>query len=186
MKTHTMMTALIMLGMTASASAHDRFQHGDEIGGSYLGGGISELSVNDSDFGYDARDDGFKVFAGYQFNEIFAAEIGYLGGATLVDRGPFDTEHVDLSAVTAMLVSRFPLTSSVSIFAKVGAARYETDFHWTIDDEWIDAARFRDDELAYGFGLALGTGGSFEIRGEYEAIEDTFDAISVSALFRFR
>lgn len=185
MKTHTMTATVLMLGMTASAAAHDRFHDGDELRGPYLGGGVSELSVNDSDFGYDARDKGFKVFAGYQFNEIFAAEIGYLGGATLVDRGTFDTEHVDLSAVTAMLVSRFPLTSTVSIFAKVGAARYETDFHWTIGDEWIDAARYRDDELAYGFGLALGAGREFEIRGEYEAIEDTFDAISVSALIRF-
>lgn len=187
MKTHTVIASLIMLGLTASASAHDRFDdHDHELGGSYLGGGLSELSVNATDFGYDAEDDGFKLFAGYEFNDFLAVEIGYLGGATIVDHGPFDTERVDLRAATAMLIGRVPLTSSIAIFGKVGGARYETDFRWTIDGELIDAARFRDNELAYGFGLALGAGGSFEIRGEYEAIENAFDAISLSALFRFR
>lgn len=189
MKRQMLIAGLIVLGTTATttAAAYDRNRHHDRVGGtSYIGGGISELSVNDADFGYDARDDGFKIFAGYEFNELFAAEIGYLDGATIVDVGPFDTEHVDLRAVTAMLVGRVPLTSSVAIFGKFGGARYETDFRWTIDGDVIDKARFRDNELAYGFGLVVGAGGSFEIRGEYEAIENAFDAISLSAMFRFR
>jgi hypothetical protein len=71
------------------------------------------------------------------------------------------------------------------MFGKVGMARYETDFRWTDDGYVLGADRIRDNELTYGFGLALSFGHKFEIRGEYETIENAFEVMSVNGLIRF-
>jgi Outer membrane protein beta-barrel domain len=183
MNKQTFLAGLLMLGAITTATAHERDHEGRR---SYLGAGFAELSVDDEDFGYEADDNGFKLIAGVEFNKYLAAELGYLGGATLVDPGLFDVEEVDLRAVTGSIVGRFPLTSTISMFGKVGVARYEMDFRWLIDEEIVDADRFRDDELIYGFGLSAHLGDRFEVRGEYEAIENAFDVISINGVLKFR
>jgi OmpA-OmpF porin, OOP family len=174
--------ALLAVGMSATASAHD---HGEGDHKSYLGAGFAELSVDDDDFGYEADDKGFKIFGGYEFNDYFAAELSYIGGATVIDETLFPTEEVDLRALSATFIARAPLTSGISMFGKVGMARYETDFTWTDRGDILGTDRIRDNELTYGFGLAMSFGHKFEIRGEYETIENAFETISVSGLFRF-
>jgi OOP family OmpA-OmpF porin len=185
-RTGLLIPVVLVLGTsaTATATAHDR-DAGHEGGKSYLGAGIAELSVDDDDFGYEADDNGFKIFGGYEFNEYFAAELSYIGGATVIDETLFPTEEVDLRALSATFIARAPLTSSISMFGKVGMARYETDFRWTDGGYVLGADRVRDNELTYGFGLALSFGHKFEIRGEYETIENAFEVMSVNGLFRF-
>jgi len=183
MSKQLLVASLAVLACTSTANARDR--HHDEQPRTYLGAGFAEFSVDDEDFGYEADDNGLKLLAGYEFNDYFAVEVGYLGGAKIVDEGLFDTEEVDLRAISGSLVGRLPLTSTVSMFGKLGVARYEADFRWSIDGDVIDADRFRDNEMTYGVGLVLQPSSRFEIRGEYEAIEDAFDVMSVSGVFRF-
>lgn len=187
MNKQTILAGLLACGMIGAANAHDGAHHGDRSGnGSYLGAGFAELSVDDEDFGYEESDKGFKIFGGYEFNEYFAAELGYVGGATVIDATLFPVEFVDLRALSATFIARAPLTSNISMFGKVGMARYEADFNWTDDFGYVlDSDRVRDNELTYGFGLALSFGRKFEIRGEYETIENAFETLSVSGLIRF-
>jgi OOP family OmpA-OmpF porin len=182
MNKQTILAGLLMVGMISVASAHDRDHEGDR---SYIGAGFAEFSVDDEDFGYEESGNGFKIFGGYEFNDYFAAELSYIGGATVIDETLFPIEEADLRALSAAFVARAPLTSHISMFGKVGLARYETDFRWTDGYDVLDADRFRDNELTYGFGLALSFGHKFEIRGEYEAIENAFEVMSVSGLIRF-
>jgi OmpA-OmpF porin, OOP family len=183
MNKNAVLVGLVLLGATMSASAHDPGPHQSS---SYVGAGFAGFTVDERDFGYEADDNGFKLIAGFEFNQYFATELGYLGGATIVDRGPFDVEEVELRALTGSLVGRIPITSTLSVFGKAGIAQYQLDFELLIDDDVIDADRFRDNELIYGFGISAHLGDSFELRGEYEAIEDAFDVISISGVFRFR
>jgi len=183
MNKQLIVASLAMLACMSTAGARDR--HHDEEASTYMGAGFAEFTVDDQDFGYEADDNGLKLLAGYEFNDYFAVELGYLGGAKIVDEGLFDTEEVDLRALSGSLVGRLPVTSKVSMFAKLGVARYEADFRWWIDGDVIDADRFRDNEMIYGVGLVLRPRHRFEIRGEYEAIEDAFDVMSVSGVFRF-
>jgi OOP family OmpA-OmpF porin len=186
MNKQTILAGLLLLGVMSAASAHDRDHAGNHDGDrSYLGAGLAELSVDDEDFGYEESDNGFKIFGGYEFNEYFAAELTYIGGATVIDETLFPIEEVDLRALSATFIARAPLTSSISMFGKVGIARYETDLRWTDGYDVIEADRFRDNELTYGFGLALSFGHKFELRGEYETIENAFEVMSVSGLIRF-
>ena len=82
-------------------------------------------------------------------------------------------------------MGRLPITSVLSLFGKLGVAHYETDFRLLIDEDVIATDRFRDNEMIYGGGIIASLGERFELRGEYEAIEDTFDVISLSGVFRF-
>ena len=182
MNKQLIVASLVLLTVASSATAHER-RHEDSS--TYLGVGFAEFSVDDEDFGYEADDNGLKLTAGFALNDFLAVELGYLGGATIVDEGLFDTEEVDLRAVSGSLVGRLPVTSIVSMFAKLGVARYEADFRWSIDGDVIDADRFRDNAMIYGAGLVVQPSSRSEIRGEYEAIEDAFDVMSVSAVFRF-
>jgi Outer membrane protein beta-barrel domain len=184
MNKQTLLAGILSIGMCATASAHDRDPH-HEGSHTYLGAGFADFAVDEKDFGYDADDNGFKLIAGFAFNDYFAAEVGYLGGATIVDEGFFDTEEVELSALTGSLVGRLPITSVLSLFGKLGVAQYETDFRLLVDEDVIATARFRDNEMIYGGGIIATLGTRFELRGEYEAIEDTFDVISLSGVFKF-
>jgi OmpA-OmpF porin, OOP family len=184
MNKQTLLAGILICSVSAAAVARDRHGHHQDSR-TYLGVGFAEFAVDEKDFGYDADDNGFKLIAGFKFNDYFAAELGYLGGATIVDEGPFDTEEVDLRALTGSLVGRWPLTSVISVFGKLGVAKYETDFRLLVDDDVVATDRFRDNDIIYGGGVIASLGERFELRGEYEAIEDTFDVISISGVFKF-
>lgn len=183
MNKHTAVAALLVFGMIGAASAHDRGRHDPQT---YLGAGVAEFSVDEEDFGYEADDNGLKLVAGFKINQYLAAELGYLGGARIVDVGFFDTEQVDLRALSGSVVGRLPIGSTLSVFGKLGVARYQLDFDWLEDGRIVDSDRVRDDELIYGFGLMADLGNRFQIRGEYEAIDKAFDVISISGVFKFR
>lgn len=183
MNRQTILAGLLVLGTTGVAHAHDRERHEPQT---YLGAGVAEFSVDERDFGYEADDNGIKLIAGFNINDYLAAELGYLGGARLVDEGLFDVEQVDLRALSGSIAGRLPVTSTLGVFAKVGVARYQLDFDWLVDGRVVDSDRVRDDELIYGFGLTADLGSRFQVRGEYEAIDKAFDVISISGVFKFR
>jgi OmpA-OmpF porin, OOP family len=183
MNRQTILAGLLVLGTISAAEAHDRERHDPQT---YLGAGFADFAVDAQDFGYDADDNGVKLLAGFKINDYLAAELGYLGGARIVDEGLFDVEQVDLRALSGSIVGRLPVTSTLSIFGKVGVARYQLDFDWLVDGRIVESDRIRDDELIYGFGLTADLGSRFQIRGEYEAIDKAFDVISISGVFKFR
>lgn len=91
----------------------------------------ASLTVNSSKL--DKRDTAYKVQIGYQFNQYFAVEGGYIdlgaaeykaeidGGAT--GKVEYETTGVNIGAVAVM-----PLTSSFSLLAKFGLIRSDVDF----------------------------------------------------------
>lgn len=75
----------------------------------------------------DDRDTGFKIFGGYNFNNVFGAELGWhdlgsVSSSTAAGGGNADVKGLELSAV-----ARFPVTSAFSVFAKAGAFRWDTN-----------------------------------------------------------
>jgi len=179
----TLLAGLLAFGMIGVANAHERERHDPQT---YLGAGFAEFSVDTKDFGYEADDNGVKLVAGFKINDYFAAELGYLGGARIVDEGLFDIEQVDLRALSGSVLGRIPVGSTLALFGKVGVARYQLDFDWLVDGRVVESDRVRDDELIYGFGVTADLGQRFQLRGEYEAIDKAFDVISISGVFKFR
>ncbi|RUO64088.1 OmpA-OmpF porin, OOP family [Pseudidiomarina planktonica] len=137
-------SALAVLGMTAPAMATDN--DGWFLG---LGGGGSFATIAEkeiradllnsgfetTDFSEDDRDFGYKIFAGYQFNQNFAIEGGYF------DLGEFDytattdptgtqTGELDFSGWNVDLVGMLPVTKRGSLLARIGVHKSETTVHY--------------------------------------------------------
>lgn len=88
--------------------------------------GVTSATISDSD-----RDNGYKLFGGYQFNNNFALEAGAydLGNfgfkATTVPSGTF-TGNANVRGLNLDLIGTLPLTERFSVFGRVGANYAET------------------------------------------------------------
>lgn len=107
----TVLSASVFAAPTVLAQGSvDRESSGPYISGSY--GGYKS-------HGGDFKDDNDLLGAavGYQFNQFFALEAGY------VDFGNFGEDDVDgkLKGVNLVAVGRLPLTQSFGVYAKAGA-----------------------------------------------------------------
>src|SRR3989338_11300766 len=84
-----------------------------------LGGGFTTTSIAD-----DNRDNGYKLFGGYQYNKNFAVEAGYfdLGQfgytATVVPAGTL-TGTIKLEGLNLDAVGTLPLTEKFSAFGRL-------------------------------------------------------------------
>ncbi len=134
-------SAVICVGMTLPAAAADR-------SGWYLGagGGLARATIAEqeikadllasgyqtSEFRFDDRDIGYKIFAGYQMNNYFALEGGYF------DLGKFNYQATTIPAGSQFgeltfrgwnidLVGTLPLTERSSLFARIGAHESTAD-----------------------------------------------------------
>lgn len=85
-----------------------------------LGGGFTTTSIAD-----DNRDNGYKLFGGYQYNKNFAVEAGYfdLGQfgytATVVPAGTL-TGTIKLEGLNLDAVGTLPLTEKFSVLGRLG------------------------------------------------------------------
>jgi OOP family OmpA-OmpF porin len=166
------MTAFATLALMGAMAAQ-----ADTQPGFYAGAGIGSTKVGDDFSGVDDSDTGFKIFGGYNFNANWGIEGTYFDfGEASVSAGN-SSASVGVTGLSAAAVGRLPVSDMFAVYAKLGFASYDVDVN------------FRN---VQGFGSghlsgALGFGGNFEARLEYEALNVDGDAsmISISGLFRF-
>ena len=147
----------------------------------------------------DEDENGFKVFAGFQFNEWLGIEGGYgvLGEPSADDSfGLNEAElEIEINALQGFLVGTIPL-GALDIFGKIGAASLSTDAELKFTGPNVpglsDSTSSGNDDsmMAYGAGVALNFGdGHWALRGEYEGYDaDTLDDlyfISIGLVYRF-
>lgn len=159
-----------------------------------LGGGLT--SITD-----DRRDNGYKLFAGYQLNDNFALEAGYF------DLGQFGFRAIKdpLGALKSRtktrgfnidLVGSVPITDSLSAFARAGAHYSEAKDRFQGSDDVIVTDRHRrerDMNIKWGGGLQYDVTQKLAMRIEAEryAINDLTDKngsinlYSLGMLYRF-
>ncbi|MDO2946912.1 OmpA family protein [Aeromonas simiae] len=112
----TTIGALIALALAAPSQAGDWY-----VG---AGGGAS-IAHDLKDLGSDVDKHGtaFNVFVGYNVNDYFGGELGYLyTGKWQVDDEDFKSQGATLSGI-----GRFPLGDAFSLFAEGGAYLYTVD-----------------------------------------------------------
>jgi len=182
--------ALALVSVAGVAAAQETTR------GLYLGGTLgaakasnfcSDAALGGGVAGCDQRGNTWQLFAGYQFNNILSAQVGYhdLGKSSL----PAGTE-MKFNAWDVVAVAGFPM-GGASLYGKVGWFRGEAEGN---------GPRFAGLSEHHG-GLTLGAGVQwdfsrmFALRGEWQRFPNmgggTFggsvdvNAVSVGALVRF-
>jgi hypothetical protein len=175
---------LSLAAMAPQAAAADN--------GFYLGLGLTKtdqkITVDDFNGSETFDDNGFKFIAGFRPLDWLAVEANYidLGSVDLDDGG--DQVSIDSKALTAsvLLIKEFQV---VDIFAKVGFAKWDSDF--SVED----VGSTSDDGFEPTYGVGIGAHfGSLGLRAEWErfeaeALDDQlntdFDTLSLSFTYTF-
>lgn len=160
-----------------------------------LGAGRSHADIGSAGIAgsTDKDDNAWKAFGGYQFNQHFAVEGGYvdLGKASVNGATGFGT--TDSKAWHAGVVGSLPVTPQFAFTGKLGIARTETD---TSGSNAGVAFGGSDRETAptYGLGMRYDFSRTLAVRGDWDRYRvssagmggktDT-DLYSVSAVFKF-
>ncbi len=161
----------------------------------------SELNGTLTGFSDDKRDEGFKIFAGYQFNDTWALEAGYfeLGefgfNATQVPTGSL-TNTTKTRGINIDVVGSVPIRDRWSAFARLGAHYSESKDRFQSTGAVVlsdDYRRERDTYFKWGGGLQYDFTQRFSMRAEVERyqIDDVIgrrgaiNLLSVGAVYRF-
>ena len=168
--------------------------------GFYAGAGIGELSVDfegdldESPLSFDDGDTAFRVFGGWQFNENFGLEGGYIDGGTASEQIFFEGFDVDVDiGVTGfdlMLRGILPLGESFFAFAQVGGIFWDADFKTRDVSSSAEGERDSDsgEDLAYGAGFGFNFGENAGVRLDYtfyDITEADVEALMASIFWKF-
>jgi OOP family OmpA-OmpF porin len=153
--------------------------------GFYAGGGLGIVQIEDSDQGISFKDSpfGFRLIAGFDINDNFAIEGGYIATDTAEDTIEGIDVEAELSAFTLSFLGLIPVGDSASLFGKVGYYSGEqevTVFGITVDED--------DDGFMAGAGIRFDMANNWTIRGDFDWFDtdlDTLWSIGVGVQYLF-
>ena len=148
--------AMAALGTTA-AQATDDIYFGAGIGATHFNG-LNNAAVEDGTEDATAT----NVFAGYNFNETFGAELGY----QYTGRGSTDGERYESQGATLSGIARLPLGNDFSLFGEAGAYWGHTDGLNTSDTKVSPLA---------GAGVTYKVNDALDLQARYRYMWDVAD-----------
>lgn len=156
--------------------------------GFYVGGGAGRVTLEDTILGIhiEAKDTGYKAFAGYRFHEYGSLEASYLTGT------PHDTIsgvliESDASAFQASGLWQVPINNQFEAFVRFSVVWWEAENSWS---NGFSRFAYENDgtDIGFGIGAAVHITPKLGLRVEYEGAElDGTDlrALSLAGLVRF-
>lgn len=153
--------------------------------GFYAGAGVGQFNVEVDNLdeaqdvvnNFDSDDTSFKVFAGWRFTPVIAAELDYIDLGAPEDTIAGTRISAEISGIAPYLVATLPL-GIFEIFGKVGYYFYDVEF----EAGDLDVEDSSDEDFVYGAGFGLVIFEHLNARIEYEII-DVSDADDASALW---
>jgi opacity protein-like surface antigen len=184
----------VLGSLAGSAQAADRhFYVSAKWGTTDVDGNLSDNFQQIVDGDEDSR--AFEL--GYRFFKFLGIQAGYhdfgnvsgLGqpcspGADFCPEILLPTE-ADTTAYSIAVVPRLPLIGTLSLFGKIGIARWESEVRAAFADDGGVFGDFDDEDLIYGAGLRAALIGPLSIYGEYEKIGDLIETIAFGATLTF-
>lgn len=151
----------------------------DKLSRSDLDGAFESLGATVDSSNFDKTDTGYKAQVGYQFNENFALEGGYIdlgsaaykahisaGAGSATTTFEWETKGWNLDALVTL-----PVTSGVSLFGKLGLIRAETKLKFSASGTGGSASDHESVTKTaplLGVGVAYNFWQNFSVRGEYD------------------
>jgi OOP family OmpA-OmpF porin len=121
------------------------------------GGAIGTAQIRESFAGvsYEPSSTSYRIFGGYQFNDYFGFQAGYLSldsfDESILVGGSSINVSADIDGVTAAAFARMPLGQKFDAHAKIGSFFYDAKSQ-------IDGAHNSASESDVFFGVGLGLG----------------------------
>lgn len=198
-------SGLAGLGFSASALADDAAVQGATPGTWFFGAGLGYAKLNFDAPAFagvtsskDDNDMGWKVFAGYNINRNFAAEIGWMDlgkyTETYVSGADTASAREKISGFNFDVIGTIPLSNNFGVFAKGGGiyAHREGDASGTGIFSGINGLSDDDWKLRglIGAGAQYNFSQGFGVRAEWERVfkaddDNDADLFSVSGVFTF-
>jgi hypothetical protein len=181
---------------------------GDNPAGLYAGASVGQSSF-ETDFisyaggpsSFRGQPLGWKVFVGARPLSFLGAELEYanFGQSHFGPSGEITSSSGEARGVAAFAVGYLPIPiPRLDVFAKVGAARFRSEYHYSGDfpdtcvydptlNECVTVGQATVSGASNATGLAYGIGaqyhfGRFAVRGEYERISTSESATAPSLL----
>jgi len=149
----------------------------------YAGFSVGNASPDSSSFDNAI---GWKVFGGYQLNEILAVEGGYISFGEM--DGPTESGATTVFEATGLevaAVGNYPINSQFSIFGKVGLLAWDGE---TSNPNPVFSFTDTGTDVFFGLGGQYEISGNLAMRASWESYTmDNFDInfLSASAVFGF-
>jgi outer membrane protein OmpA-like peptidoglycan-associated protein len=152
-----------------------------------IGVGLSRLKPDTNNTGFsvsDSSSNGFKVYAGYDWNEKFSIEAYFadLGEAELSPNGTIEYRDGGLSGLYYFYNNRGDSArrdrTNLSLFAKAGLGYMKNSGDVNYD-------RIHDAHVLLGAGLEYGFSNGIAVRAEAEFFDEDSQLVSISVLKRF-
>lgn len=121
----------IVIGLLAAAVGFTA-----QADGFYVGGEVQQTKSYNKDFcedssSCDIEPTGYRLNAGYGFNDFLAIELGYMNSgdfeSKVSDVNYQQNVNVNSEAIDLSILGRIPVSDSFSLFGRIGAARVMND-----------------------------------------------------------
>ncbi len=143
------------------------------------------VGVKDTLANVDGDADGWRVFGRYMFSNNFGIEGGYSAFGTPDDNSLPSGWEVESNSFDLYAVGAYPVTESLDLFGKIGAAAWKTE----IEESEISESSTNSVDLAVGIGGEFDLTKKFAIRGEFEWFDEDAPVksmMSLSGVYRFK
>lgn len=148
----------------------------------YGGLGVGQSNYDVDGDSANTRSEGWKAYAGYQFNKYLGVEGGYVNLNDMTATSGTVTANVDTDGWTLAAVVSYPLTDKLSVMGRLGAAYLLADIS-TKDGAALAVRSGEDDyEPNYGVGVRYAVFDNLGLRAEWERFDrDDVDIDLVTA-----
>lgn len=174
--------------------------------GLYVGGAVGQSKARDACDGVpiscDDSDTGWKIFIGYQFNDYFAVEGGYVDFGKAKANGTITGVTVSASAEAnsweLVGVAGWPFTPQFSVYGKAGLHRWDLDVTATGSVPGFSVTASGSDkgtDFTFGLGAKYSITQNIIVRAEWQRYKDVgsdntggksdIDLLSLGLLYRF-
>lgn len=173
-----MRTIIVSAALAMSMGAYAQQPTGPYIGG-LIGSADTSIEV-DGDYTYKTDLFTWGAVAGWQINQHFAVEAGYLKPNAIRETFGEDTVTGKLSAWTATALVSMPLSERWSIHARIGGIVATEKYSAVIDGL---SYSYSDDtsEILYGAGIGVIVEGA-RIRLDYQRADFDYGKVGVISL----
>ncbi|KQQ32997.1 hypothetical protein ASF61_13010 [Duganella sp. Leaf126] len=163
----------------------------------YIGGNVGRAEQKLSIEGDSIKDHdtGFKLYGGYNFNQNFGLEAGYVDLGKMERSGGVARVRFEPTSVYFAATGTLPLDPQFALFAKAGVARTEVKANFAVgnlseDDKASRSTAYLSVGAAYAVNTNFSVVAEYEYFGKVAKIEDSngnlkANMVSVGVRYKF-